>query len=214
MSAPRLAYYANPLTLLGTKCIRIAPFALLVPLAAVDVGCSFIFVTPPKSEPSATSQGASADTEPVDETRTNCTTSKLAPVVDAIVAGYQAYRTGAAISATDAQYASAPFSRNTDIALGITLFGTFLVSSIYGVDSTSRCNDVQQAEDRRIRQRRRGQKETEINRASPAEQGSASARHNTESSTTNQNESPTLPDSNDTPWGPEVAPAPSETTPW
>ena len=69
------------------------------------------------------------------------------------------YRTGAAISATDAQYASAPFGRSTDIALGITLFATFFTSSLYGIDATSRCNDQKQAEDERIRRQRREHEE-------------------------------------------------------
>jgi hypothetical protein len=134
--------------------------------------------------------------------------------VDAIIAGYQVYRTGAAISATDAQYASAPFGRDTDIALGFTLFVTFFASSIYGIDATSRCNNQKQSEDNRIRRQRREQEEAEMNRASPAVRVPVADRPRPESSGTNRNEAPTLPDSNDTPWSPEPAPDPNETTPW
>jgi hypothetical protein len=137
------------------KLGRIRYLCFLLTLAAVSPGCSLIFVTPPKSNPTQARGQQATETRTLAETHDECTSGKLAPVVDALIAGYQVYRTGVALDAKDRQYANAPFNRNTDIALGITFFTTFLVSSVYGWDATSRCAERRQLESDRASQQRR-----------------------------------------------------------
>src|SRR5262245_56755258 len=104
--------------------------ALIAALAVPQAGCSFVFVERPP---------------PVESRRrgeVDCTTSNVPPVLDMLVAGWQIVRTGLALSATDAQYSGAPFSRDTDIILGVSLTGLFVTSMIVGFGRTSDCRDA------------------------------------------------------------------------
>ena len=98
-------------------------------LGLLNSGCSFIFVTPP---PAVAAQPA--------EPHADCSTSRAAPIVDGIIAGYQVVRTLYATQAPDSTYqGNAPISRGTDIALGVGFAGLFLASTIYGAVYTSQC---------------------------------------------------------------------------
>src|SRR4051812_27760032 len=98
-------------------------------------GCSFIFVeAPPKQIPQRSS---AAEPVPFD-----CTTSNGAPVVDAVLLGFQVVRTGVAIAVDDSTYDNLPISREADIGLGVAFSALFLASTVYGVNTTSNCRDA------------------------------------------------------------------------
>jgi uncharacterized membrane protein len=97
-------------------------------LVLVTSGCSFLFVTPPPSPPS----------------RRECTTSRLAPVLDSIAAGYEIFRTGYAIAAPDEVYDRIGVPREADIAVGAGLSALFVGSAIYGYVNTAECERVEE----------------------------------------------------------------------
>jgi len=97
-----------------------ATFPLL--LALINNGCSFLFVTPP-----------------VPPSRRECTSSRLAPVVDSLAAGYETFRTVHAITASDDVYQKLGVPRKADIAVGASLTAVFLGSAIYGYVNTAEC---------------------------------------------------------------------------
>lgn len=109
-------------------------FALL-PLTAVlgrgSCGCSFIFVKGPPSEP--------RHARVID-----CTTSKLAPLLDSLFGGFEVVRTGLSIGASDASYQGAPISRGADIGLGVAFTALFVGSAAYGFIQTGRCSDLEE----------------------------------------------------------------------
>jgi hypothetical protein len=94
-------------------------------LVVTSSGCSLIFVKPPSRD----SPG-------------QCTSSKLAPVVDSIVTGLQVGRTAYAVAAPDSVYEDpdAPISREVDVGFGVGLSALFLGSAIYGFANTSKCS--------------------------------------------------------------------------
>lgn len=99
-------------------------------------GCSFVFVSGP---PSHIGQGGPSG--PVE-----CTSSKAAPIIDTIIAGYQVFRTGYALSADDSAYVDSPIKREPDIALGATLTAPFAGAATYGYIVTGHCSDTKQAQ--------------------------------------------------------------------
>jgi hypothetical protein len=99
-------------------------------LGLASSGCSFIFVTPPP-----------AHAEQASQPYADCSTSRAAPVIDGIIAGYQVVRTIYATQAPDSSYQGAPISRGADIGLGLGFAGLFLASTIYGTMETSECRD-------------------------------------------------------------------------
>lgn len=102
---------------------------MVLALGLANSGCSFMFVTPP---PALADQPS--------EPHADCSTSRAAPVIDGIIAGYQVIRTVYATQAPDSTYqGKAPLSRGTDIALGAGFAGLFLASTIYGAVYTSQC---------------------------------------------------------------------------
>lgn len=105
----------------------------ILALALAQLGCSFIFVTPPSS--SGSSRGAKGD---------SCTTSKAAPIIDTVIGGYQIFRTGSAFVASDEVYKDAPISRHVDITAGLALTTLFVTSAIYGYSKTSQCKASRQ----------------------------------------------------------------------
>ena len=106
--------------------------ALLVAITGALPGCSFLFVSPPPK-----GAGEFASFEPV-----KCTTSKAAPVVDTVIAGLEAVRTGIALAASDSDYNGVPISRGTDIGLGLGLFALYGASAAYGYVVTGNCKDA------------------------------------------------------------------------
>jgi hypothetical protein len=105
---------------------------LIAALAGPQAGCSFLFVQKPPPEESRRGSGRVVD----------CTSSNAAPVIDGLVMGFQMVRTALALSASDAQYAGAPISREADITFGISLTALFAASMIAGFGWTSDCRDA------------------------------------------------------------------------
>jgi hypothetical protein len=99
-------------------------------VAAALVGCSPIFVQGP---PSTYQRGVVPE----------CTTGHAAPVLDAVMVGFQAVRVGYAASQDDSDYVDFPISRGADIALGTGLSIAFLAFSAYGFTATSDCAKMQ-----------------------------------------------------------------------
>src|SRR4051794_32369306 len=87
---------------------------LVSSMTALLPGCSFLFTTAPKSAES-----------PTEFVSNKCTTSKAAPIVDTVVAGYQGFRTVYAMTADKSAYDNAPISREVDIALGASFFALY-----------------------------------------------------------------------------------------
>ena len=77
--------------------------------------------------------------QPTARRSVECTTSKVAPVLDGIMTGYEIVRIVAAGVVDDSAYRRSPISREADALLGVAFAGLFLGSTIYGVVSTSRC---------------------------------------------------------------------------
>lgn len=111
-----------------TFSARLSIVALLG-LSTVNSACSLIFVKPPEGS------GRIVRRDP------NCTSSKVAPVLDTIFTGLQVLRTGLAASADKSVYENPdqPLSREADIGLGVGFTALFLGSAIYGYANTSRC---------------------------------------------------------------------------
>jgi hypothetical protein len=97
--------------------------------ACVLQGCSYAFVNGP---PDNYQQSPVFD----------CTTSKVAPVLDTLGAGYQIVRAGVAVAADENDYADYPISRGADIALGIGFATLLTASAIYGYSETLSCQDA------------------------------------------------------------------------
>ncbi len=98
-------------------------------LACSNAGCSFVFVTPAPARVSLPTAHPHAD----------CTSSRLAPVLDGILTGYELVRVGYAAQASNGDYGGLPIDRGTDLALGAGFAGLFLTSTIYGIVNTSAC---------------------------------------------------------------------------
>ena len=88
-----------------------------------------MFVTPP---PALADQPS--------EPHADCSTSRVAPVIDGIIAGVQVIRTVYTTQTPDSTYqGKAPISRGTEFALNAGSAGLFLASTIYGAVNTSKC---------------------------------------------------------------------------
>src|SRR5882724_463247 len=78
-------------------------------------GCSFIFVSPPPAHVE----------QPTPHPNADCTSGRAAPIIDAIITGYETFRTAYAVSG-GGSYAGAPINRSTDALLGAAFMGLFL----------------------------------------------------------------------------------------
>jgi hypothetical protein len=96
--------------------------------ACLTTGCSFIFVTPPRTH--------------VEQDSSPCTATYVPPTLDVVFTGYQVVRTARAVDASDAQYEGAAISRQEDIAFGVSLAVLGAASMAYGYWAVSRCNDA------------------------------------------------------------------------
>jgi hypothetical protein len=105
---------------------------LIAALAGPQAGCSFLFVQ--KAPPPESRRGSNRVFD--------CTSSTVAPVIDALVMTFQMTRTFMALNASDAQYTGAPISRDEDITLGVSLTGLFATSMIAGFGWTSDCREA------------------------------------------------------------------------
>lgn len=109
--------------------------ALVSLLAALQGnGCSWLFVTPPPE---------AAIAHRVD----SCTTSKVAPVLDSLGAGYQVVRTMVAAAAPQRVYddPNVPLSREADVSFGVALTTMFIASAYYGFSNTAQCRKRDEA---------------------------------------------------------------------
>ncbi len=97
-------------------------------------GCSLTFVTPP---PSAVAPSAARP-------HVDCTTSNVAPILDSVLTGYEAFRVGFAALGPDSAYRRSPIDRDADLALGVAFGAAFAGSAIYGFVSTARCRRIKQ----------------------------------------------------------------------
>lgn len=103
--------------------------ALILGVAALLPGCSFLFTTAPKhAEPSAQFES------------NKCTTSKAAPIADTLIAGLEGARIGIALSADQSTYDNAPISRTADVGLGVGFLALFAASAVYGYYVTGECS--------------------------------------------------------------------------
>jgi hypothetical protein len=105
-----------------------------VSLSVSSAGCSFVFVTPAPAHVSQPSARPNAD----------CTSSRVAPVLDGILTGYELVRVGYAAQASDGDYSDLPVNRSTDLALGAGFAALFLTSTIYGILNTSACQRLKE----------------------------------------------------------------------
>jgi hypothetical protein len=92
-------------------------------------GCSLLFVEAPPPD--------HAELRAFD-----CTSSVAAPVIDTVVAGFQAVRTAVAVGANDSVYENYPLSRPADIAFGLGFLALFTGSAIYGYSETGDCRQA------------------------------------------------------------------------
>jgi hypothetical protein len=106
-----------------------SPIRIVVALALASCGCSFCFVTPPPVP----------HKQPVARPEADCSTSVVAPVIDGLITGYQVFRTGYALQASDRDYNAVPISREADMAIGIGMSALFLASTIYGGVNVAAC---------------------------------------------------------------------------
>jgi hypothetical protein len=91
-------------------------------------GCSFVLVDgPPPASASAM--------------QVECTTSRVAPIVDTIVAIAQVYTIGFAATASDAEYESrgVKISRGWDVVAGAAVLGLFGASAVVGYGRVNDC---------------------------------------------------------------------------
>ena len=105
-------------------------------------GCSYIFVSGKPSNAESL-----PPSEPVE-----CTSSKVAPVLDTVFAGLEVVRTGYALSQTEADYRGQQLSRGADIGFGAAFVALFASSAIYGYLKTGSCADAKEQQ-RQVRQR-------------------------------------------------------------
>lgn len=106
-------------------------FASVLALAG-GASCSLVFVTRVPEDAAKTPVLSNIE----------CTSSAVAPIVDASIAAYQVVRTGFAVAADDAVYEEAAISREADIGLGLGLTTLFTVSAIYGIRQTAQCRQT------------------------------------------------------------------------
>jgi hypothetical protein len=76
--------------------------------------------------------------------QSDCTSSRLAPVADALLTGYETFRVVYAAQASDQDYEDVPIGRKTDLWLGVGWGAVFLSSAIYGAVMTSRCQRLKE----------------------------------------------------------------------
>jgi hypothetical protein len=103
--------------------------SLATAVALSGTACSFAFTRRP---PSQHQQMASFD----------CTESRVAPVLDVLFTSFQALRTAAALSASDADYEGAALSRPADIGFGLALGALGLASATYGFNAAGECRQA------------------------------------------------------------------------
>jgi hypothetical protein len=106
---------------------------------AMTCGCSFVFVSGPPDHPEKLPPQMPLD----------CTTSRAAPILDGVFAGYETFRTTYALTRKESEYRDFPISRGADIGIGIGLTALFVVSMAYGFTATNDCEDAIDARLRR-----------------------------------------------------------------
>jgi hypothetical protein len=115
---------------------RLVAAATAVALAGGAAGCSFAFTSGPPSNHAQLPPGYF-----------DCSTSNIVPVLDTLFTVIQVIRVGAAMSATDEEYEAndAPFSRQTDISLGVALGLLGAAGAYTGYKRVSECKSAKAA---------------------------------------------------------------------
>ena len=134
---PPLHAAASPISTAGVShqpSSLLSRFGVIVALSLHASGCSFVFVTPPPAHVS----------QPVPHPQVDCTSSRVAPVLDGILTGYELLRVGYAAQASSGDYSRSPIGRDADIALGAGFAALFLTSTIYGIVNTSACQRLKE----------------------------------------------------------------------
>ncbi len=111
--------------------------------ALASGGCSLVFVSRPPSDVQAI---------PVTK-QIDCTTSRAAPILDTVLGGLEAVRTGVALAAKDSDYAKLPISKGADIGFGVAFTALFAASAIYGYNSTAQCSDEKERRELALEER-------------------------------------------------------------
>ena len=96
-------------------------------LALTIQGCSLAFTTRPPAD---------AERMPP-EPPLDCSTSVAPPVIDTIIATYQAVRVGVGLASDDSAYRRQPLPRQADIAIGAGLLAVFTASAVWGYTQSS-----------------------------------------------------------------------------
>ena len=104
---------------------RVKSTALLLSLTLLANGCSLLIVRPPRPSGAAGPGG--------------CTTSKVAPTVDTIFAGAQAFGIVIAATASEDSYKGAALTRETTILIAALLGLVGASSAIYGFRAVDEC---------------------------------------------------------------------------
>lgn len=123
-----------------TKRFSTSPHSLLAGcLALASTGCSLLLVNEPARAHSGMNGPGSSQ----------CTSSRMAPVVDTIVATGQVVRVIYAANASSNAYEGEgqPLSRGADITYGVGFAALFLGSAIYGYGATAHCLEVRRRPD-------------------------------------------------------------------
>mgnify|MGYP001176850876 FL=1 len=119
---------------------RILDAGVASTLALAVSGCSLAFTTRPPADAERMPPAP-----PID-----CSTSVAPPVIDTIIATYQAVRVGVGVASDDSAYRNQPLPRQADIAIGAGLLAVFTASAVWGYTATSACNDAHEGQLRRL----------------------------------------------------------------
>ena len=109
---------------------RLLTSGAITAAALLCTGCSFVFVKAPPADVD--------DVSPY--TSRPCTSSKLAPVLDTVLAGgYAARAVAAAVIVDEKVYERAGVSRELDLGVAAALSTVFVASAVYGYSATASC---------------------------------------------------------------------------
>ena len=108
----------------------------VIALSVGCVGCSFVFVPAPPSDPS----------ERTREAASRCTTSVLHPVLDSVGAGIGAINIGIAADASpgDVSWYGIEMDAEKGMGLGVTQLVVFGAAAAYGFIQISRCDTLRE----------------------------------------------------------------------
>jgi hypothetical protein len=98
-------------------------------------GCSFLFTTKAPAEPERLPPDAPLQ----------CTSERVAPILDTVFAALGVLRTGIAVSAHKNDYDDTPLSKGADVGISVGLTTLLTASAVYGFGVTSRCEQAKES---------------------------------------------------------------------